>query len=304
MVRAAFALLALVSLVPALAAQRDPKEPPKPINLEQLNTANDEDDPHVSSSGLSLYYSSNVRKKVDILLSRRANQGQSWPAGKPLGDYIQSEADDRSVFVTAENRFPQYLYFATKKDKETKNFDIYVAVKQDRAAAFTSPTPLNTISSDADELHPWLSTNGRELYFSRKTKDGWRVFVASRKDVTGAAGFGEPKLLDLPPNFHHATLTPDGRTMYLQGPLEKGRSGLFRATRTATGWTKPEALDDLNNADGKTGDRSPCLTRDGFWLYFASDRPGGKGGLDLYMIRVSDLKTKRQGDKETRRQGD
>jgi hypothetical protein len=288
MIRAAVALLTVATLAPA----QDDKKPVRPINLEQLNTANDEDDPHVNSSGLTLYYSSNARKKVDILMSRRATQAQAWPAGKPVGDYVQSEADDRSVFVTAENRFPQYLYFATKKDKETKNFDIYVAVKQDRAAAFTSPTPLNTISSEADELHPWLSTNGRELYFSRKTKDGWRVFVATRKDVTGAAGFAEPRPLDLPPDFHHATLTPDGRTMYLQGPLEKGRWGLFCSTRTPTGWTKPEPLDDVNNAEGKTGDRSPCLTRDGSWLYFASDRPGGKGGLDLYMIRVSDLKRK------------
>jgi hypothetical protein len=293
MIRALNALLTAVLFIPApVAAQSKENKPLKLIPLDQLNTASDEDDPHVNSSGLTLYYSSNARKKVDILMSRRTSQGQSWPAGKPLGDYIQSEADDRSVFVTAENRFPQYLYFATQKDKETKNFDIYVAVKQDRAAAFTSPTPLNTISSEADELHPWLSVSGRELYFSRKTKDGWRVFVAARKDVTGAAGFAEPKMLDLPPDFHHATLTPDGRTMYLQGPLDKGRWGLFRATRTATGWTKPDPLDDLNSADGKTGDRSPCLTRDGIWLYFASDRPGGKGGLDLYMIRVSDLKRK------------
>src|SRR5262249_46372843 len=170
--------------------------------------------------------------------------------------------------------------------------DIYVAVRQSRDAVFTSPTPINTISSQADELHPWLSATGKELYFSRKTKEGWKVFVATRKEATGAAGFGEPKLVDLPPDFHHVTLTPDGRTMFLQGPLEKDRWGLFRATRAGNGWSKPEPLDDLNDADGKTGDRSPCLSRDGFWLYFASDRPGGKGGLDLYVVKVSDLKRK------------
>src|SRR5262249_55572037 len=155
---------------------------------------------------LTLFYSSNANKKFDILMSRRVNQGQPWPAGKALGDYVQSETDDRGAYVTAENRYPQYLYFATKKDKKTTNFDIYVAVRQDRAAVFSSPTPINTISSDADELHPWLTPSGKELYFSRKTKDGWRVFVASRKEVTGAAGFGQPKLLDLPAGFHHATL--------------------------------------------------------------------------------------------------
>src|SRR5262245_33496472 len=224
-----FAIALVVSwLISFAVSHADDKKPLKPISLDKLNTAADEDDPHISGSGLTLYYASNANKKFDIIMSRRVNQGQPWLEGKPVGDYIQSEVDDRSVFVTADNRFPQYLYFATKKDKETKNFDIYVAVKQDRAAAFTAPTPLNTITTDADELHPWLAASGRELYFSRKTKAGWRVLMAGRKETTGAAGFGEPTTLDLPPDFHHVTLMPDGRTMYLQGPLEQGRWGLFR----------------------------------------------------------------------------
>jgi hypothetical protein len=293
MSRTAVALFIFTLFAPTVAIQADEKKQLKPINLDKVNTAADEDDPHIGSSGLTLFYSSNASKKFDILVSRRANQNLAWPAGKVLGDYVQTEVDDRAGFVTSENRFPQYLYFVTKKDKETKNFDIYVAVRQDKTAVFTSPTPINPINSPADELHPWLAAGGKELYFSRKTKEGWRIMVATRKETTGAAGFGEPKMVDLPVDFHHATLTPDGRTMYLQGPLENDRWGLFRSTRTAKGWSEPEPLSDLNNADGKTGDRSPCLTRDGFWLYFSSDRPGGKGGLDLWMVRVSDLKTRR-----------
>jgi hypothetical protein len=34
---------------------------------------------------------------------------------------------------------------------------------------------------------------------------------------------------------------------------------------------------------------SPCLSRDGTMLYFASDRPGGKGGLDIWMIETAKL---------------
>jgi hypothetical protein len=292
MSRIAVALIIFSWFVSITVIRADEKKQLKPINLNKVNTSADEDDPHIGSSGLTLFYSSNASQKFDIVVSRRANQNLAWPAGKVLGDYVQTEVDDRAGFVTSENRFPQYLYFATKKDKETKNFDIYVAVRQDKSAVFTSPTPINPINSPADELHPWLAAGGKELYFSRKTKDGWRIMLATRKETTGAAGFGEPKMLDLPVDFHHATLTPDGRIMYMQGPLENDRWGLFRSIRTAKGWSDPEALVDLNNSEGKTGDRSPCLTRDGFWLYFASDRPGGKGGLDLWMVRVSDLKRK------------
>jgi len=263
----------------------------KPINLDGLNTTKDEDDPHVTSSGMRLFYATNANKKWDIFLSRRTALNQAWPAGKPLGDYIQTEVDDRSVFLTTDGRYPQYLYFATKKDKEINNFDIYVAVKHNAKAAYTSPTPLSTISTRADELHPWLTANGQELYFSRKTKDGWRVYVAKRQTVTGGGGFRQPRLVEeLSADFHHATLAPDGKTMYLQGALKNDRWGLFRSTLSGASWSQPEPLDDLNDPAGPTGDRSPCLSRDGQWLYFTSDRPGGKGGLDLYMIRTNELK--------------
>jgi hypothetical protein len=288
-----FATLLLPALLPLplIPGHQDEKKTIKVINLEKLNTAKDEDDPHVSSSGLTLLYSSNAAKKFDLCITRRADLGRPWTAGKPVGDYVQTEADDRSAFLTKDGVFPQFLYFATKKDKKTKNFDIFVAVKQDRAAAFSAPTPINTISTEADELHPWLTADGKELYFSRKTADGWRVCVATRKEATGAAGFGEPKLIaELPAGFHHATLAPNKLTMYLQGPLDKKRWGLFRSVHQAKGWTTPEPLDELNDPEGPTGDRSPCLSRDGVWLYFASDRPGGKGGLDLYMVRTSELK--------------
>jgi Tol biopolymer transport system component len=287
-----FALAVMGALTLAGAASADEPKRLQPLNLP-VNTADDEDEPHVSSSHLTLYYASNAKGKFDLLMARRTSTGQKWGAGKLVGEYVQTAADDRGVFVTAEGRYPQFLYYATRKDKESKNFDVYVAVKQGPNKVFSAPTPVHATATEADEMHPWLTPDGKSLYFSRKTEEGWRVFVTTRKAATGAQGFGEPTILkDLPPDFHHATLTPDGKTLYLQGPLAKGRWGLFVSTKTNTGWSKPEPLAQLNHPEGKTGDRSPSLSRDGSMLYFASDRPGGKGGLDLWVIPTSQLKKK------------
>jgi len=281
-------------LLLALAAGPCPARAEIKVTNLSVNTEADEDDPHLSSGGLTLFYTATTQKKSDIMVSRRRDKRQAWPAGKPIDDYVSTEADDRSAFATTDGRYPQFLYFATKKDKTQKNFDIYVAVRQGAGSVFSAPTPVPTVSTEEDELHPWLSADGKSLYFSRKTKDGWRMLVARRKEATGGAGFGDPALLkELPAGFHHATLTPDGKTMYLQGPLEKGRWGLFRSGYGSDGWQKPEALEELNNADGPTGDRSPGLSRDGSLLYFASDRPGGKGGLDLYVVPTADLMKKK-----------
>jgi hypothetical protein len=287
--------LALLGTLYSTALGQDP-EPLKPINLEQLNTAKDEDDPFPASDGLQMYYAAHANGKWDIRVSQRRSQTQRWPAGQLVEGFIRTEADDRSLFLTPEGRYPQYCFFATKKDQlKDANFDIYVVVRQNRRADFTAPTPVNAVCTPAEEMHPWLSADGRQLYFSRRTADGWRVFVASRAKPGGAAGFGEPKLVDLPVGFHHATLTPNGQTMYLQGPLDKNRWGLFRSTRTKSGgWSEPQPLTALNHPGGPIGDKSPCLNWDGSLLYFASDRPGGKGGLDIWAIVTAELTKKAQ----------
>src|SRR5437868_4410927 len=63
-------------LQPLLAAQTKTAAPRqlKPINLADVNTAEDEDDPHVSQDGLRLYYTTSVEKRRTLMLSKRARQ--------------------------------------------------------------------------------------------------------------------------------------------------------------------------------------------------------------------------------------
>jgi N-acyl-D-amino-acid deacylase len=268
--------------------------PLRPTNLDKLNTEDNEDEPHVASDALQLYYTlTKPEGRTDLMVSVRRQKSQRWPHGKLVDGYFSEKADNRGTFLTPEGKYPQYLYFATNKDPEKENgkgdnYDLYVTVRQRKGVAFTAPTPVHGVCTPMDEMHPWLTADGKQLYFSRKTEDGWQIYVANRVGA-GAGGYVEPKRVDLPSGFYHPTLTPDGKTMYVQGPLEKDRLGLFRSTRTSTGWSKPEPLTGLNNEAGPTGDRSPSLSRDGALLYFASDRPGGKGGLDIWVIPTVDL---------------
>ncbi|MHB1425564.1 MAG: TolB family protein [Gemmataceae bacterium] len=265
----------------------------KPVNLP-INTKADEDDPFLSSSGLTLWYSGNADKKFDILMAQRRTVRAAWGKGETPDSYIQTQVDDRGACLTRDGVYPQYLYYATLKDKDTKNYDLYVAVKQESRKAFTEPTPVQATNTEADEMNPWLSADGKQLYFSRKTKDGWRVFLCKRAKAMGAQGFDKPvPIEDLPPNFHHVTLTRDGNTMYLQGPLDGGRTGLFVSSKGAKGWSKPRALTMLNHPEAPQGDRSPSLSPDGSRLYFASDRPGGKGGFDIWAVPTAELRIPR-----------
>jgi hypothetical protein len=284
------ALLAATLTIPA-AKPEEPK-PLEPINLA-INTEADEDDPCLASDGLTFYYASNTKGKFDIMQAKRPNTKAKWGAGAMLKDYVRTEVDDRGVSLTPEGKYPQFIFFATQKDKQTNNYDLYVCVRLSAGKAFTEPTPVQATATPDDEMHPWLTGDGKQLYFSRKTKGVWKQYVCTRPAATGAQGFDKPERVELPPDFYHATLTPDGKTMYLQGPVGKGRWGLFVSTKTPTGWSKPVELEELNHPDGKRGDMSPSLSRDGATLYFASDRPGGKGGLDIWAIPTAELGKKK-----------
>jgi hypothetical protein len=292
MTRTLLFLLAVGLVLPLPAASEVKHRPLEPTNLLKLNTAKDEDDPHAASSGLRLYYSSQVKGRSTVLVSQRRRREQTWPPGKPM-DELQGKADYRSVFLTPDSKYPQYLYFSTteapeKEDTRGDNFDIYFLIKQGPRDDFTTETPVHSVCTKADEMDPWLTADGRRLYFSRKDKDGWHVYVATRPGRSGQ--FRKPVRVDFPAGFRHATLTPDGLIMYLQGPLEKERWGLFRSKLVKGKWSEPEPLTELNSPKAPRGDLSPCLSRNGLLLYFASDRPGGKGGLDLWVIPTALLK--------------
>ena len=234
-----------------------------------------------AADGLSLYYASNAGGTYGILMSKRVLINQLWPAGKPV--LVSKDFDHRSPFL-----FKNELYYAANevpdpKLADLKNFDIF------RKVEMLAPIPLLGLDEKTDELHPWITPAGKEFYFSRKTEEGWKLFVANGP-VPGPIGKAKPVGFD--PGFHHATLSKSTLQMYLQGPLDGGRWGIFHSKREKVGaaWSRPEPVKALNNAEGKRGDLSPCLSADGSRLFFASDRPGGKGGLDIWSVLTSQLK--------------
>jgi WD40-like Beta Propeller Repeat len=267
----------------------------KPINVAKLNTEKDEDDPFQAPGRKTLYYVSNAKGNFNIMVSTRTRLTQAWPAGKLVSSLNPDPSSDRrSPFLTKDGKF-YYAANAIPRDpevKSVKNFDLFYSIKiSPRSMSFTQGTPVIALCTEAEEMHPWVTQNGKQIFFSRKTKDGWRVYVAQGP---AAGAITEPQLVDLPVDFHHASLSPDGLTMYLQGRLDNDRWGLFRARRTrlSAPWSKPVELKELNHAEAPRGDMSPSLSADGVTLYFVSDRPGGRGGRDIWMIPAAKLDRK------------
>lgn len=84
-------------------------------------------------------------------------------------------------------------------------------------------------------------------------------------------------------------LSPDGSTMYLTqctaDPSYPRYAQIVTAQRSDASWGKTTPLVITN--DTLSSYAHPAISPDGEWLYFVSDMPGGKGGLDIWRIRLT-----------------
>ncbi len=82
---------------------------------------------------------------------------------------------------------------------------------------------------------------------------------------------------------YHPALSPDGAALFFaRGPLG-GAADLYWSKRTAQGWSEAEPIDAVNT--DSSDEITPWVSPDGTTLVFATDRPQGRGGYDLWLSR-------------------
>jgi outer membrane protein OmpA-like peptidoglycan-associated protein len=180
------------------------------------------------------------------------------------------------------------------------------------------PTLLLCLSATAQEAYDVAVLDTRTQYadYAPVPCDSGFVMCSIREPVGGMVGFtdaatnmplsdlywvpirngvpGSPVLfsqvLTTPVNEGPSAFTPDGRTICFTrnqllpkklANLRKGNDalGLYFSRLENDAWTEPEPFVHNSNAYSVV---HPAFSADGRMLYFASDMPGGHGGMDLY----------------------
>ncbi|MEA5124144.1 TolB family protein [Xanthomonas floridensis] len=104
--------------------------------------------------------------------------------------------------------------------------------------------------------------------------------------ASGLAEFGIEGMgvVSTPANEARATLSPDGQRIVWASDRAGGAGGwdLWQAQLRGGRWQDPQPL-AINTAQDES---TPVFSADGRWLLFASSRPGGAGGSDLYRVPV------------------
>jgi outer membrane protein OmpA-like peptidoglycan-associated protein len=85
-----------------------------------------------------------------------------------------------------------------------------------------------------------------------------------------------------------ASFSPSGDRIYFTRWTQKGDKNLaliYVSQQTAGSWSAPVPAGGRINIEGYSS-QQPHVTADGNYLLFASDRPGGNGGFDLYYASI------------------
>lgn len=167
----------------------------------------------------------------------------------------------------------------SRKDAADKVATIFITRRIGERWSEPAPAPFSGRYSDVD---PMLTPDGTRLYFSSyRPREGTEA--AADADIwyveRRAGGFGEPvhvaintALDDLYPS-----ITRDGVIYFAQ----YGETGdLFRARPAGAGYEVERLPAPINSA---AAEYDPYVSPDERYLVFASLRPGGLGGADLYV---------------------
>jgi len=121
------------------------------------------------------------------------------------------------------------------------------------------------------------------------------LYIAKSKNEEGDLSSPKKFSKNINTKYHEASLafSPDQKTIYFTRNnygkrLKRGKNGInhlkiYRSLFVNDEWSKAEEL-PFNSEDYSTG--HPSISPDGKKMYFVSDRPGGFGGTDIYVVDI------------------
>ena len=131
--------------------------------------------PSLSADGKLLFFTSlrNGSRSDDIFISEKQSDG-TWSKAIPF-DLINTEGKDKSPFFHQDGETLYFVSNSTKKRKGLGGLDIFYIRKEGQK--WTDPKNIGyPINSAEDELGLFVSTNGKEAYYSSMKDGDWNIY--------------------------------------------------------------------------------------------------------------------------------
>lgn len=153
-----------------------------------------------------------------------------------------------------------------------------------------------SINTEQTEYNPVVSADESVMAFtalrkntdrSRSTADFIEEIYISYKDKKGA-DWSNPKPIRINSKFNVGTagISPDGERMLIFIGGINNSGNIYTVDKAGKDWGVPVQMG--NHVNSNYLESTASITPDGKTIYFASNRPGGYGGMDIYKVERTD----------------
>lgn len=206
-----------------------------------------------------------------------------WEQAADIGSSLNSKDNNATVGISPDGHI-LFTYLGKKGGD--------IMFSERKGDKWTRPQPFKAINSPWHEQSASFSPDGRTVYFSSSNRDdainfGQHDIFMCKMDNKGR--WGKPinlgQTINTPYDEVDVFMHPDGRTLYFSSDGHKTIGGydIYKSELKDDGsWTQPENLGYPINTPGD--ERFFVLAGNGRTGFYSSDRDGGFGGHDIYII--------------------
>ena len=280
-------------------------QPFNPVNVGAgINTANYEYFPAITADGNTFMFTRNLRESAnpeaagqeDFYMSKKVNG--VWQTALPVTS-VNTLGNEGAPSLSADG---EIMFFASCMEmtgdygsQDRKGYgscDIFYAQKIN--GKWTKPRNAGPVINTKNwETQPSFSSDGKTLYFIRGmvTREGIKNPDIYSSTIGEDGKFTEPVRLPSQINTEEEEesvfIHPDNQTLYFSSRGRPGMGGLdiYMSKKQADGsWGEAVNLGyPINTA---RDENSLLVDANGKLAYFASEREGGFGGLDIYQFEL------------------
>jgi outer membrane protein OmpA-like peptidoglycan-associated protein/Tol biopolymer transport system component len=275
----------------------------KPQNMgPAINTKDPEYFPTITVDGKTILFTRLVednrvqgpyKKQEDFYISHLVNN--AWVKAEPMPTHINTVNNEGAPTIAADGRS---LIFVACPDASGSDYgegrqgkgscDLFITKKLGNRWGTVSNLA-GSINSNLWETQPSLSADGKTIYFIRSIRgqNGQKNSDIYTATLNENGTWGQP--VRLPNNVNTTSeeesvlIHPDGKTLYFasRGHIGMGGFDLYMTRLQENGtWSDPINLGYPINT--KDDENSLMVSPDGEIGFFASNREGGFGDLDIY----------------------
>ena len=192
-------------------------------------------------------------------------------------------------FEMAKETFAKYLETLLPDDHVNIDFIKHQIEVCDMAkdliskpVAFTEENLGGLFNDEKDNFNPLISADGKTFAYMVSLKFYDAVMFSRLVNGKWTPPLNITPELQSDGDFYISCLSADGKLLYLSKD-DNETSDIYVSSFDGSHWSKTTKLN--KNINTKYWESHAFISEDGNQLVFASDRPGGFGGLDLYLSR-------------------